>query len=130
MFQNDLDIRKAVKAGVAKYLVSSHRCLCEKCLCEETAALWLSFGAHSLKAMPARRSGAAPQIHLARRVFARSEEAGLRQAFKQLGWAETPHPAAADVVWDIWLNDAEVDQHASLVPGQLLNRFPAMADCA
>lgn len=74
-------------------------------------------------------SGGSTHIYLARRVFARGEEAGLRLAFKPLGWVETKQPASADIVWDVWLNDAEVDQHATLVPGQLLNRFPAMADC-
>ena len=89
-------------------------------------------GLHQIFNIMPRRSSASgsTNIHLARRVFNRNEESGLRLAFKQLGWTETPHPAAADLVWDVWLNDAEVDQHASLVPGQLLNRFPAMADCA
>ena len=32
-------------------------------------------------------------------------------------------------MWDVWLSDAEVDQHATLMPYQIVNRFPAMADC-
>ena len=71
----------------------------------------------------------ATKIHLARRIFNRGEEEGLRRAFRPLGWLETSHPGSADVVWDVWLNDAELDRHAALVPGQVLNRFPAMADC-
>ena len=114
--------------------------------------------------MPARRDSSRTTIHLAKRIFNRGEEECLRRAFRQLSWVETEKPALANVVWDVWLNDAEVgfrdgrlgpvrhasrlrpppsadghlphsipstqvDRHASLGPGQVLNRFPAMADC-
>ena len=70
-----------------------------------------------------------PTIFLAPRIFSRGEDASLRRAFKAVGWTETPDAASADIVWDVWLSDAEVDQHAALMPGQVVNRFPAMAEC-
>lgn len=70
-----------------------------------------------------------PSFHLARRIFNRGEEDSLRRAFRQFGWLESSLASSADIVWDVWLSEAEVAQHAALVPGQLINRFPAMADC-
>jgi hypothetical protein len=77
----------------------------------------------------ASSSAAAPRYHLARRIFARGEDDSLRRAFRQLGWTETSNASSAHLVWDVWLSDAEVDQHATLLPNQIINRFPAMADC-
>ena len=58
--------------------------------------------------MPARRDSSRTTIHLAKRIFNRGEEECLRRAFRQLSWVETEKPALANVVWDVWLNDAEV----------------------
>jgi hypothetical protein len=78
--------------------------------------------------MPQRKPGQC-SIHLAKRIFNRGEDESLRRALKVLGWVETSNASAADVVWDVWLSDAEADQHAALVPGQVMSRFPSMADC-
>ena len=68
------------------------------------------------------------KVHLSKRIVVRSEDVSLRQALKGLGWCEST-ALGAKMVWDVWLNDAEAAQHAELLPGQLISRFPAMADC-
>ena len=85
---------------------------------------------HSKNKMRQRRNTTGKtSFHLAKRIEARSEAESLRRALKTLGWAETSTHGEADVVWDVWLSDAETDKHATPVPGQVLSRFPAMADC-
>jgi hypothetical protein len=74
-----------------------------------------------------RRDG--PAFFLGKRIFNRGEEESIRRAVGQLGWSEASSPRDANIVWDVWLNDAETDKHATPMPGQVLSRFPAMADC-
>ena len=77
--------------------------------------------------MPARRSSR-PAVHLAKRVHTRCEAEPLQLALAALGWKETSH-SDAKIVWDVWLNDAEGHLHDTPTVTQILNRFPAMADC-
>ena len=79
--------------------------------------------------MTSRRGHGQPRYFLAKRIFNRGEEESLRRALAPLNWSETSTSNTANVVWDVWLSDAEADKHATPMPGQVLSRFPAMADC-
>lgn len=69
------------------------------------------------------------QVHLSGRTMANGSDAALELAIKEVGWEETGKANIADVRWVVWYSDAESRQYPPLVPGQIVNRFPAMADC-
>jgi hypothetical protein len=71
-----------------------------------------------------------PRLHMSQRVLANGSEDALQRALKEVGWEETGKPGHESVIrWVVWYSDTESRQFPALVPGQLVNRFPAMADC-